>query len=51
MDLCGGVTPDVGDAEQNVLGGDVLVLQALRFVERALQDLIGRLAQELVGDS
>ena len=36
-----------GDAQQDVLGRDVFVFQALRFFERALQNFVGFRAQVL----
>ena len=50
-ELARGVAVRRGDGQQNVLGRNVVVLQALRFVEGALENFVGSFAQKLIGDA
>ena len=47
--LAGGVAALLGHGEQQVLGGDELVLEVAGFVEGALQDLVQRLRKVHAG--
>ena len=46
-----GIVARGGDAEQDVFGRDVFVLQALRFVEGALENFVRGVAEVLFGDA
>ena len=40
-----------GNRQQNMFGGNVLVFQSLRFVERALQDLVRRMCSGIAAET
>ncbi len=48
-EFAGGIAFGGGNPEKDVLRGDILVLQALRFFERALKNLIRFGAEILIG--
>ena len=49
--LARGVAVGRGDRQQDMFGRDVFVLQALRFVEGALENVVRRLAEILFGNA
>ncbi len=49
--LARGVAVRRGDRQQDMFGRDVFILEALRFVKGALEDVVRRLAQILLGNA